>query len=169
MKIAIPTDCYDAAHEYVIYSYLNAINNTQVEVLGIPSVYYYGRWNNCILLAITLLDSEFSAMTKKPKTKFNDFDILIIFREFVSNALLNKFCVWNQWLGRIMIIKQSFDTFYTWNFLQVRITKYIHSRGICHMDTQIGNFMFREQKGFLIGKSVCFLINLFFHWKNIPI
>lgn len=33
-------------NEYEMYTYLDAINNPNVEAYGIPSIYYYGKWNN---------------------------------------------------------------------------------------------------------------------------
>lgn len=72
-----------AAKEYAIYSYLNAINSTEIEMYGIPSVYYYGRWEGHILMAITLLDSQVKVFSE-PR-RINVLNVLIIFREFVSN------------------------------------------------------------------------------------
>lgn len=73
----------NAAREYTIYSYLNAIHNnySNIEIYGIPSVYYYGRWDGFILMALTLLDT-----TVKEKPESNVLDVLIIFREFVSKT-----------------------------------------------------------------------------------
>lgn len=67
-----------------MYTYLNAINNETVERYGIPSVYYYGVWNNHYLMAITLLDSEFKRHADAGK--LNELDLLIICREFVSKT-----------------------------------------------------------------------------------
>lgn len=85
MKVTLPNYRIDAKHEYEIYSYLGAINNSAIEAYGIPSVYYYGRWNGCYLLAITLLDSKFNERWKL--SYVNEVDILIISREFVSYVL----------------------------------------------------------------------------------
>lgn len=85
MKVTPPNDRLGAKYEYVIYSYLGAINNSAIEAYGIPSVYYYGRWNGCYLLAITLLDSKFNERWKLRYV--NQVDILIISREFVSYVL----------------------------------------------------------------------------------
>lgn len=71
-----------AKHEYEIYACLDAINNTKIEAFGIPSVYYYGRWNGHILMAITLLDTKLNA--EQSDHQLNEADILIIFLEFVS-------------------------------------------------------------------------------------
>lgn len=72
----------EAKREYKIYSYLNAINNTDIERLGIPSVYYFGKWNDYILMATTLLDETFN---KRIHAKHvNETDLLIICREFVG-------------------------------------------------------------------------------------
>lgn len=74
----------NAEHEYRIYTWLGAINNTEVEKFGIPSVYWYGWWNNHVLMAMTLLDSEFHTRCKK--NQVTDVDILIVFREFVNTS-----------------------------------------------------------------------------------
>lgn len=71
----------EAEKEYEIYSYLNAINRTEIERMGIPSVYYFGEWDDYILIATTLLDSTFN---KKFQAKdIDETDILIVCREFV--------------------------------------------------------------------------------------
>lgn len=72
-----------ALDEYEIYTYLNAINNTSVEMYGIPSVYYFGRWNDYVLMAITLLDTKFDKVFSSEK--IIELDVLIMFREFVSD------------------------------------------------------------------------------------
>lgn len=72
----------NAAREYAIYSYLNAINNTEIEMYGIPSIYYYGRCEGYILMVMTLLDTTVKVRSKSPAP--NVLDVLIIFREFVS-------------------------------------------------------------------------------------
>lgn len=75
----------EAEIEYKMYTYLNAIDNEDVERYGIPSVYYYDTWNDHILLAITLLDPEFTNRLKMDRIhKLNTIDILIIFKECVS-------------------------------------------------------------------------------------
>lgn len=71
-----------AAREYEMYTYLNAINNTDVERYGIPTVYYYGTWKDNILIAVTLLDPAFNKKSKD--RELQEVDILITFREFVS-------------------------------------------------------------------------------------
>lgn len=72
-------------NEYRMYSYLKAINNSKSEAYGIPTVYYYGEWEDCNLLALTLLDSEFmydSSINSK------DIDVFITLREYVSRTFL---------------------------------------------------------------------------------
>lgn len=82
MKFTISEYIAEATNEFEIYSYLNAVKNPSVEAFGIPSVYYCGRWNGYILMAITYLDSEIKK--KSDKGKVNNVDVMIIFREFVS-------------------------------------------------------------------------------------
>lgn len=130
-----PGDLYlHAEHEYAIYTWLGAVNNTKVEDFGIPSVYFYGFWNNHALMAITLLDSECHKMFKTKQ--YTEVDILIVFREFVScpSQSLNSFEILIKYL------------------LKVRTSKYIHSKGICHYDMTLDNIMFRKEQGFIIGK-----------------
>lgn len=43
--------------------------------------------------------------------------------------------------------------------MKVRISKYMHSRGICHKDLHLGNLMFRGNKGFVIGKLIHFFFS----------
>lgn len=85
-------DAYFAEREFEIYTYLNAINNTDVERYGIPAVYYFGTWHDHVLMAITLLDSKFNECHRS--RSFTEADILLIAREFVSfktkKALLTK-------------------------------------------------------------------------------
>lgn len=86
MKFTLPYPGHDAEHEYEMYTYLNAINNTEIEAYGIPSVHYYGQWNGCILIAITLLDPEFNKRFKVRDV--SEVDMLIMSREFVSKFLV---------------------------------------------------------------------------------
>lgn len=78
IKFTPLTNREKAETEYEMYWYLDAVNNTDVEKNGIPAVYYYGTWNDYMVMAITLLDSV------SDKHKLNDVDVLIIAREFVS-------------------------------------------------------------------------------------
>lgn len=73
-------------NEYRMYSYLKAINNATVENYGIPAIYYYGEWEDCTLLALTLLDSTFKC---NPDNSLRDIDIMITFREYVSRSIRN--------------------------------------------------------------------------------
>lgn len=71
-----------AEKEYEIYSYLKAIDNPQVELYGIPSVYYYGTWDDYIIMAITLLDSGFK--NSYMAGDLTEVDLLVVCKEFVS-------------------------------------------------------------------------------------
>lgn len=71
-----------ATEEFKIYSYLNAINNSDVERYGIPSVYYYGEWNDYVLMGLTLLDPEFNKRVENGL--FGEVDGLILMQQFVS-------------------------------------------------------------------------------------
>lgn len=82
MKFTPTEEQFKAAREYAVYKYLDAVNNTGVENFGIPSVYYFGLWDDYVLMAITLLDVD--CMKKAKKRQINELDTIIIFREFVS-------------------------------------------------------------------------------------
>lgn len=61
---------------------MNAIDNADIERYGIPSVYYYGEWNDHILMGLTLLDDEFHK--KFEDELFDGADALILMQQFVS-------------------------------------------------------------------------------------
>lgn len=86
MEVAMKFTPYNkrssAEREYKIYTYLNAIDNRTIEWYGIPSIHYYGRWNNFIMMAMNLFDSEFHKRTKRGT--ITELDLLILFQEFVS-------------------------------------------------------------------------------------
>lgn len=86
MEVAMkfsPIESFDTSEiEYATYSYLNAIDNSGVLKDGIPTIHYYGTWNNYKLMAMTLLDSKYQ---QKVKTgHINASDLLIACREFVK-------------------------------------------------------------------------------------
>lgn len=94
MKFTMSCLGADAEHEFEIYSYLDAINNTEIEKYGIPCVYYYGEWEECQMIGMTLLNPEFNK--RYAHLNVNDIDVLVLCREFVSNALFsfnNKQCL----------------------------------------------------------------------------
>lgn len=71
-------------NEYDLYTYMKAVDNATVENYGIPAVYYYGVWENCTMLAITLLQSSLSNIINASGLQLTDIDIFILFREYVS-------------------------------------------------------------------------------------
>lgn len=83
MKFTLPSPGADAKHEFKIYSYLDAINRTEVEKYGIPCILYYGQYQDCQMLGMSLLDPEFNKRYKN--LNVTDIDVLILCREFVSN------------------------------------------------------------------------------------
>lgn len=86
-------DKEEAEIEYKMYTYLGAIDNEDVERYGIPSVYYYDTWNDHILLAITLLDPEFSNRVRMARVeKLSTVDTLIIFKECVGLRFSIRIC-----------------------------------------------------------------------------
>lgn len=82
MKFTLTIPGLDARHEYEIYSYLGAINNTKIEEYGLPCIYYYGQWEECQMIGMSLLNPEFNKQYKG--LIVNDLDVLILCREFVS-------------------------------------------------------------------------------------
>lgn len=68
--------------EYEMYSYLNAIENPNVLANGIPSILYFGTWKAHTMMGITLHDTKF--MNAINAGTVEELDLLIIFREFVS-------------------------------------------------------------------------------------
>lgn len=86
MKFTMAEKKYLADQEYQMYSYLGAINDTNVERYGIPVVYYYGNWNQTglILMAVSLLDQDIEDLVISKRLFENDVNILILLRDFVS-------------------------------------------------------------------------------------
>lgn len=82
MKFTLIESFDTSETEYVTYSHLNAINNTGVLKYGIPTIYYYGTWNNYKLMAMTLLDSKYQQ--KIENGDITPMDLLIACREFVK-------------------------------------------------------------------------------------
>lgn len=72
---------YEARNEYKMYVYLNAINNESSQAYGVPTIYYFGAWNNHFIMAMTLLDSE--SRKTFDDGNFSKIDLLIKLREFV--------------------------------------------------------------------------------------
>lgn len=78
-----PIESFDTSEiEYATYSYLNAIDNSSVLKDGIPTIHYYGTWNNYKLMAMTLLDSKYQRNLKTGHIKA--LDLLVACREFVK-------------------------------------------------------------------------------------
>lgn len=74
-----------AKSELQSYNALGAVNNTENEAYGIPTLYYYDKWKNYFMFGITLLDTEFA--NRREKNELNTFDKLIVFREMVCSLL----------------------------------------------------------------------------------
>lgn len=74
----------DPAAKYSMYTYMKSINNETVEDYGLPTVhYYYANLEGCTLLALTLLELQYTQFIQTPNIRLKDLDILIIIREFV--------------------------------------------------------------------------------------
>lgn len=83
----VPSEKY-IKHEFEMYSYMGAIDNSSVEDYGIPAVHYYGKWEEFSMIAITPLDSKFDEIKTNGKIRMSDLDIFIILREYVSFFLI---------------------------------------------------------------------------------
>lgn len=68
-------------NEYKMYTYLDAINNPNALNDGVPTIYYFGTWNNYTIMAMTLLDS---GLQKKIKDQIEELEVYIVCRDFVS-------------------------------------------------------------------------------------
>lgn len=84
MKFIPPRNKEFAENEYEIYTYLEAINNPDVEQYGIPSVYYYGSYRNYTMMAITLFSNEFNFMFNT--FQFDIIDMFVTIQQFVSGT-----------------------------------------------------------------------------------
>lgn len=74
----------DTLSEYLMYTHMKAINNETVEDYGIPAVhYYYADWEGCTLLALSLLEPQYTQLIETPGIRLSDLDMLIVMREFV--------------------------------------------------------------------------------------
>lgn len=122
-----------AAKEYRMYTYLKAVNNTDVKKYGIPSVHYYGKWGEFFMIAVTLLDANI----KSKIGSLRELDGLIICREFVS-----KTDVLSSSADQVNLFR---------NLIKVKASKYMHGRGVRHDDIKPENIMVRKNKVFIIG------------------
>lgn len=75
-----------AKKERQAYIALDAVNNTEKEAYGIPTLYFYGQWKNYFMFGITLLDSEF--INRRENNQLTTVDKLIVFREMVCSVSL---------------------------------------------------------------------------------
>lgn len=73
-----------AAREYRIYTYLYAIDNPLIESFGVPVVYYYHKYGDYMLMAMTLMDTTFNEKLKGSQA--NVVDMTITFRDLVSTT-----------------------------------------------------------------------------------
>lgn len=78
----------NAKREYEMYSYLNAIDNPNVEKYGISAVYYYGEWNDFIVTAFTELKETLDQRIES--SGIHDEDILLLLRHFVRITILQS-------------------------------------------------------------------------------
>lgn len=109
MKFTLPSEASTAYDEYKMYCYLDAINSTQSEKYGIPSVYYYGKCQQTglILMGFSVLEKNIEDLAKSGQLLQHDVNVLIILRDFVSwtrRGIVDKFEMrssqhyWNRFL-----------------------------------------------------------------------
>lgn len=80
-----------ADEEYEMFSYLHAINNSEVEKYGIPAVYYYGEWEELIMMGFSLLEYDLNELVVSEQFFESDVNALLVLRDFVSKKNLNLF------------------------------------------------------------------------------
>lgn len=72
---------------HVLYV-LNGIENSNIEVHGIPRVFFSGTFMNCyFVIGMTLFDETLDDRWKKQKKNISELSILLIFRRAVSRQL----------------------------------------------------------------------------------
>lgn len=74
----------ECQREFEMYNYLKAYKDASVERYGIPVIYYYGRWNNFILTAMTKLDIDLVDIANDYHKLRKPLDVLLLIRNFVS-------------------------------------------------------------------------------------
>lgn len=90
MKFVLDEYRNTTEREFQIFTYLNAINRTDIERFGFPAVYYYNDWNGYILTVISyfdggdLVDRRNKGFFQNPSSESESIDSLILFRNFVS-------------------------------------------------------------------------------------
>lgn len=126
-----------ADEEYEMFSYLHAINEPgvchffashrfqysivflhfnfcqQVEAYGIPTVFYYGEWQELIMMGFSLLDNDLEQLVDSKSFFESDVNVLLVLRDFVSANLFQL---------------QSFETFDNGRSNSLDINFKIHSR-----------------------------------------
>lgn len=70
-----------AQREYEMYSYMKAINETNVQKYGITAVYYYDTWENFIVTAYP--DLEETLAHRAEIGRVETYDILFVIQQFV--------------------------------------------------------------------------------------
>lgn len=86
IKFIKKTDLEFAQREYEMYSYMKAINKTDVEKYGIASVYYYGRWKGFIVSAYTGLEDTLAHRIEIGRVE--TYDILFVIQQFVRSFII---------------------------------------------------------------------------------
>lgn len=87
--------------EYKIYSYLDAIENPDVEKYGIPTAYGYNEWQHCVYMAISLFEFDLIDAVRKGSFNYTLHDnhkalnSLILFKDFVSAFDCNFMFIFN--------------------------------------------------------------------------
>lgn len=90
MKFTLLADKKAADEEYEMFSYLHAINRSDVEKYGIPAVYYYGEWDQLKIMGVSILDNDLEKLVDSKQIFESDANILLVLRDFVSKKKTKK-------------------------------------------------------------------------------
>lgn len=134
----------EADMEFQIFRDLRAYRNSTVERFGFPVVYYYNRWRNFVVTAMTKLDESLEEINEVYYVL--PIDAMILFRNFVSFSRIKGI------LSFIILLQcpvSNFPEFF--RLMQIIQSKYMHSCGITHSDIHSENVMLRSYRSFLIG------------------
>lgn len=139
MKFSAMKHKNETDREYEMYSYLNAIDNENVEQFGLCNVYYYGDWKSewhteFKLVILTFLRGNLGRPARagyfKSANGKNGLNTLILFRDFVSTFL--PICDDPFQNGRQILKYTSIVYTHLFLCLKVRTSRYMHNHGKQH-------------------------------------
>lgn len=131
--------------EIAAYQALLAIQNDEVEEIGIPQVYYVGKiFGRVPIIVMTLFDECLDARWIAQGKKFTKYTTLQVFLQSVCIA---------QNVLNLKILLQTYFFFFKFCFvIQVRILKYFNERNVLHNDIKPQNIFLRGEKVFIGGE-----------------